>query len=162
MRAIPAIVRHQFDAKSERVTLQVRPKVAGLSEAYELTISEARRLAWGILADVSPDEIDLDDEQAKADAAAERAFAGDCDCGRSRTRRPTGKAGVILEALAFGPMTAHEAGELIERSTSIASSFIVQLVRLDLVDRESGGLFGEPTVYAITARGRVALGGGGR
>lgn len=157
MRSVPAIARHRYDAAGERVFLVVRPSGATLAESYELTPREARRLAWGLLADLSPDEIDLDLERAAEAVAAAAPTAGRCICGRARSA-PQGKAGQILRALATSNLTARQAADLIARDTSTASAFIVHLVSKGYAEKVAGGLGGAPTVYAISPAGRVALG----
>jgi len=59
-----------------------------------------------------------------------------------------------------GPLTARRAGELTDCDTSTASAFLIHLVRKQLAERISGGMFGEPTVYGLTAQGRAAVGEG--
>jgi hypothetical protein len=54
-----ATARHAYDSRRDLVTLKLR--LAGYvgEVAVPLEAREARRLAWGILADVDPDEVGL-------------------------------------------------------------------------------------------------------
>lgn len=157
---IAARAGHRFDPRRGTVTLRVHPIGASIFEDYELTTTEAKRLAWGLLADLEPDEIDqaaTPEGQAIVelrDVLLGLAERPGCRCG-GRPRIPKGKAGQILAALAKGDLTARRAGEIIDRDTSIASSFIIQLVRDGYAVAVSGGMFGQPTVYAITPAGRA-------
>lgn len=147
-------VGHRHVPLRSTVVLRVHPKDGRYPEDFEISESEARRLGWAILADLCPDQIEGDVEAAMA--TVEHVFgAVCCTCNAPKLRMPAGKAGVILERMLVGPITAADAAELIERSTSIASSFIVSLVARGLAERVSGGLFGEPTVYAATGLGRA-------
>lgn len=157
-----ARVAHKYDSRFDFVTLRVMPIGATISEDFRISAGEARRLGWALLADLCPDEVESDLEAALEVTAALQAPTGPnngatCSCGRLDVRMPRGHAGAILTRLDQGEMTAAEAGLLIGRSTSIASSFIVQMVKGGLVARLRGGLFNDPTVYGITALGRAAL-----
>ncbi|MFN3523924.1 MAG: hypothetical protein ACK4YQ_16885 [Phenylobacterium sp.] len=159
MTGVAAIVRHRFDPRSPTVTLRVQPEGASIYEDYRLTHAEARRLAWALLADLCPDDLDDDLERAAellAATGSPSAAGLVCSCAKA-PRAPTGFAATILRALGTRNITAREAGELIDRSTSIASNFILTLVNRGLAVKVSGGLFGEPSVYAITPAGRSAL-----
>ncbi|CAN5612014.1 hypothetical protein BH10PSE5_BH10PSE5_01470 [soil metagenome] len=147
-------VGHRHVPLRDTVVLRVHPKDGRYPEDFEIGAREARRLAWAILADLSPDDIEGDVEAAME--TIEHVFGAlCCTCNAPRLRPPAGMAGVILERMLKGPITAADAAGLIFRSTSIASSFIVSLVAKGLVERVSGGLFGEPTVYAATKLGQA-------
>ncbi|MFD3263352.1 hypothetical protein [Phenylobacterium ferrooxidans] len=138
----------------DTVILRVHPRDGRYPDYFEIGAREARRLAWALLADLSPDEIEGDVEAAME--TVEHVFgAMCCTCNAPKLRPPAGLAGVILERMLHGPITAAEAAGLIFRSTSIASSLIVSLVAKGLAERVSGGLFSEPTVYATTKLGRA-------
>jgi hypothetical protein len=157
MDAIPARVGHKLNTLRERVVLRIHPAGARQPDDFELTYSEARRLAWALLADLAPDDIDEELEQALAALNERDLPRGTCTCGRSAKRAPTGKAYAILRGLSRGRLTARAAGELIGRDTSTASSFLVRLVADGFAERRSGGMFGEPSVYGITPAGAAAL-----
>lgn len=149
-----AKVGHRHVPLRGAVVLRVHPKDGRYPEDFEISEGEARRLGWALLADLCPDEIEGSVEAALQ--TVEHVFgAVCCTCNAPKFRPPAGKAGVILERMLHAPMTAAAAGQLIDRSTSIASTFLVSLVARGFAEKLSGGLFGEPTVYGATALGRA-------
>lgn len=158
MTGLPALVRHRYDAAKEVVTLRVRAHRSGFSEDYELSPAEAKRLAWGLLSDLDPEEAEAAGiPEPLAPMPGSAVGARRCTCGRAQARAPSGFAGRLLKELVHRRLTAREAGSLIDRDVSTASSFLCGLVRVGLAERVSGGLFNEPSVYDATVAGREAV-----
>lgn len=156
MRPVPARIGHRYNPRSETVVLRVHPSGATIADEYELLPREARRLAWALLADLVPDDIDEELERSMEAIERVETAAARCTCGRRRAA-PRGKSGVILRALSSKPLTARQAGEIIDRDTSTASAFLVRLVADGLAERIGGGGFGEPSLYAISPAGTAVL-----
>jgi hypothetical protein len=157
-------IGHRVDERRGVVRLRIRAEGATIADDFEMSIGAAKRLAWAMLADLCPDELDEDLEAACDMVAAalpptQLGGRGRCQCGARLSRPPQGKAGTTLTELLDRRLTAAEAARLIERSTSIASSFLVQLVRDGFAERVGGGLFGEPTIYAATPFVRLSVAG---
>src|SRR3954454_2961635 len=112
-------VRHTQN-RDGSITLAVHD--GHLTEKYNLPATEARRLAWAILADLDPDEALLAQSEAAPAAPAHRPCQ--CGAGPKLAHKPGSKTRVILEALARGPSDCPPLGKLIDRSNKIAASFL--------------------------------------
>lgn len=153
MTAQRATLRLRFDARAPYVVLRATPRGSDIYEDYRLTHGEARRLAWSILADLAPDELEMDVERAMelltacgADPAPLVAAA------RGQPISPT-MTSTLLHGLSRGALTTAQAAELIERDSATAASLLRQLAVRGRAKRIDGGAAGEKALYAITAAG---------
>lgn len=152
-----AKLRHALN-RDGSVTVSVKPGDGRYTEVYQADRAGMRRFAWAVLADLDPEEA-----KASADADLEplSGFAAPgCSCARlgAHAHKPGTKSHAILVALSKGDQDSPALAIIIERSASIASSFVAALVRDGLAERIDGGWQGIAAQYRITNAGTRRLG----
>lgn len=165
------IIRHKLGSGGRTVILTAYPNDGRmLAERFTLDASDARRLAWAILADLDPAEV----EASAASAADRRALQAAAHPGHGQrgTLLPTRRQapitldsapGLFLDILIrMGPSTLPALQAAMDADARVAPKTFakVQLDRLrahGLVARVNEGAQGRRAVYAATAAGRALV-----
>jgi hypothetical protein len=176
-----ATARHVVVALGVRLELSP-PAAKGRPTVSELlSPTDAKRLAWGILADLDPiqgaaahaTEPDPQAQSWRTALEARRRQRAELKRQRAERRRPsprprTGRrigqigpatqAGRLLAALREGERRGWELEAMTGVSTLVIGARMIWLRQRGLVARTDGGGAGTPALYAITDAGRAMLG----